>query len=362
LEADETIDRAEATAGSSSAAAAAGAAPPSRAAAAEAAGSSWLRIPLARLERHPGAYRVVAAVVAEWLPTLAPPLGDQGFSLPYVERTKVELDVSPAETLYEVRRRAVTQLRPVVTGPEGYSLDSFDALYWCWFYEDADEHGINSVGRYQQAEDLVTVDQTGLAQWHRRAEEILYADLVRAGNQGLIRGDPLRPYIVLLYPQGGDILATAWEAALHAWSILGSLLTARELYGLGRETVHRLRARTDTGRKVLLGYRDEWSTRRAGPSDIARVAWSEPWALGDLRVLLGLETREQAVELLALFGLKPGCDGTSALDESDEAMLLRLIAEDILSHSSLHAPELSADEWRARLVHLLSTRTPLPAE
>ncbi len=290
--------------------------------------------------------------MAEWLPTLAPPLGSNGFAMPYGARTKVTLEVAPSDTLQDVRRRAVHQLNPAVTGPDGISLDPLEAVHWCWFYEDRDQHGIESIGRYQHAEDLVLVDVDGRAHWHKPAPEIAYGDLVRAAECGLNRGDPLRPYIVFLYPQGDDALKTVWETFLLALEAFGQLLTAREVFRLGRHGIERLRHRME-GTEILVEHHESWSERDGGPSDIAGIAHAAPWALDDLRMLLGLGTTEGAARLLELFGLSPRPDGRYELDSREEAILLRLIAEDVIAHSTLGADPLSVDEWQSRFARIL---------
>jgi hypothetical protein len=53
---------------------------------------------------------------------------------------------------------------------------------------------------WEWVQDLITVDPSGVARWNRSAGEIPYADLVRAAELGLLRGDPFRPYLLLLHP------------------------------------------------------------------------------------------------------------------------------------------------------------------
>jgi hypothetical protein len=187
---------------------------------------------------------ITVGVVAEWLPTFAPPVGGNGFVVPYADRLKVELRVAPDATLASVRRSLIKQLNPVATGPEGYDDgDPYDSIHWCMFYDPADENGLDAIGRYEHAEDLIVVDRRGLAHWNLDAETIRYGDLIRAGEQGLLKGDPRRPYVVFLYPQGDHTLQTVWEIFLTAWSIFGHLLTAREGVALGRRAVTDLRRR-----------------------------------------------------------------------------------------------------------------------
>jgi hypothetical protein len=70
---------------------------------------------------------------------------------------------------------------------------------------------------YEVAEDIIVVEADGTARWNLTTEQITVDHLLRSADRGLLRGDPLRPYLVLLLPQGGEAFQTAWEAALAAW-------------------------------------------------------------------------------------------------------------------------------------------------
>jgi hypothetical protein len=87
-------------------------------------------------------YDVTVAVLADWLPSFDPPVGGNGFTVPYDERLKAELQVEPTDTLASVYQRALAELEPVVASNSmSHPQDLMDAIYWVWFYEPSDSAG-----------------------------------------------------------------------------------------------------------------------------------------------------------------------------------------------------------------------------
>jgi hypothetical protein len=157
-------------------------------------------------------------------------------------------------------------------------------------YEPGDEDGIPQTKVYEVAEDIIVIEADGTARWNLTAEQITVDHLLRSADRGLLRGDPLRPYLVLLLPQGGDAFQTAWEAALAAWQIVTNLLAAHDLYtllrGARREEIQKdLKDGTD----VVDRYRARWSKAGGGPSELLRTMERRPWSVADLRALLGCQ-------------------------------------------------------------------------
>lgn len=213
------------------------------------------------------AYLVTVAVMAGWLPEWEPPLADQSFDRPYSERLKVELEVDESETLRSVYERAVAALNPRPRPIAGGQLpDPIDTVYWVWFYEPSDENDLNNK-YYEQARTLVTVDDAGHAQWHRDQDEIPFGDLVRAATYGLVRGDPLKPYLVLQLPQGGGGYQVAWEVLLRTWEVLEGIRVTGEAARL----VARLRERL-AGRKIVEENQQRFAARGADAFDVMALA------------------------------------------------------------------------------------------
>ena len=82
-------------------------------------------------------------------------------------------------------------------------------MRWVSFYEQGDDGGIPQTKVYEVAEEIIVVEADGTARWHLTAKQITVDHLLRSADRGLLRGDPLRPYLVLLLPQGGEAFQTA---------------------------------------------------------------------------------------------------------------------------------------------------------
>jgi hypothetical protein len=273
-------------------------------------------------------YEISVAVVASWLPRFELPVGDNDLDKPYAERLKVDLTVKHDETLRHIYQRAVDELQPrAIKDSDGYVEDPLDAVSWTWFYESADADGIGDGKRYEVAEDLITVDEGGLARWRRSAAEIPYQDLTRAGDRGVLRGDPLRPYLVLLLPQGPHLVEIAWREVVLLWQLIGHLLTARELLKLTRARRERL-GRAVEAAAVVERHGLSWSQRGGGPAELLATLERRPWAPDDLRMLLGLASTHEAVELLEVYGFVPNQSGEYEMSDDEESRLLREIADE----------------------------------
>lgn len=277
-------------------------------------------------------YTVRVAVVTADLPRFEPPLDEtQGFNTPYRGRLSLELVVDGAETLGSVYRRAIDHFAPQ-PDPNGPSVpDIMEVVRWAWFYEPADLNGISGTTKaWETSEDLVTVDHRNLARWNRGADEIPFEDLVRASAHGLLRGDPLRPYLVLVLPQGGDALQTTWEFVRLAWTITGQVLTARELATIISKRLDRRRMQkaVEEGARAVEKYSRSLAERGGGPLELARTLERKPWPLEELKMLLGLDSSADAEAILSIFGLRPNADGLYEISEDEESRLLDVIARE----------------------------------
>lgn len=301
-------------------------------------------------------YRVQVAPVASNLPTLLPPVGEQGFDMPYQEREIVELDVGPSESLGSVYARAMDHLRPLPdpSAPPELSVP-ISRVAFAWFYEPDDNAGIDPARKsWDWVEDLITVDQTGLAQWNRSAEEIPYADIVRAAELGLLHGDPLRPYLLLVHPQGDIDFHTAWEITKRTWDIFGHLFLAGEVARVAIGQLERRRAAKaiERGSQTVYRHRKEWAERRAGPVQILKTLERRPWTLDELRMILGLDSNQEAANVLALYGLTPTDKGVYELS-ADWELVLHAAATDA-AYWAMY-PTLGPDGHAKRLLHLVET-------
>jgi hypothetical protein len=142
-----------------------------------------------------------------------------------------------------------------------------------------------------------------------------------------VRGDPLRPYLVLLLPQGGEAFQTAWEVAVKAWEVTANLLAARDLVKLIRGVRgDRLEQTIEEGVEVVRRHQDALSALGGGPAEVRRTLERMPWVVGDLRILLGLDDDDETRKVLALFGLAAQDDGRYALSDDEERRMLHTIS------------------------------------
>jgi len=295
-------------------------------------------------------YDVTIAVLADWLPKFEPPFGDNGFAKPYKDRLTLDLQVDPAESLASVYRRALDYWRPQVSADsQAHPADPMEVIYWVWFYIPEDELAFHQ--RYEWATDLVVVDGQRHARWNLGIAEIPYEWLVRAGEEGLLRGDPFRPYLPMLLPQGGSGFQSGWEALQLSWQVLEGLLVSYGAYKLGKEGRDHLLSRLE--RRHSVGkHAPEWVERGGSARNVGRTLERKPWTAEDLRMVMNVPTAEVATDLLAVFGFEPNAEGEYAVSESEEARILRLAEEDVFNTFFSGASETAL---RPRLEHLLET-------
>lgn len=206
----------------------------------------------------------------------------------------------------------------------GHTPEAIETVYWVWFYEPSDEENLERK-HYEQARDLITIDRDRRARWHRDQDEILYGDVVRTAEYGLLRGDPLRPYLVLQLPQGGGGYQVGFEVLLRAWEVLEGVLATREAAGLVRGLHDRL-----AGRKVVESKREELEQRRADAFDVMDLARAGPWRVEDLRTVMGLETDADAVKVLRIAGCNEDQEGRFEFSTDDEeAVFLQMAERDV---------------------------------
>lgn len=295
-------------------------------------------------------YDITIAVLADWLPKFDPPFGDNGFRKPYKDRLKLQLHVDAAETLASVYRRALDHWRPQISADsQAHPAELMNVIHWAWFYVPEDESRFHQ--RYEWATDLILVDADRRARWNFRADEIPYGWLVRSGDEGLLRGDPLRPYLPMLLPQGSSGFQIAWEALLTSWQVLEGLLVAYGAYKLGDEARDRLLGRLRRRHSIETHY-PEWVERGGSARNVSRTLERKPWSLEDLRMIMGVPTAQVAEDLLAVFGYERTSDGQYIVSESDETRILRLAEEDVFNTFFAGATDA---ELRPRLERLLET-------
>jgi hypothetical protein len=277
-----------------------------------------------------------------------PPMSEQTKELRWDERMKAVLDVDDEESLASVMQRAKREfdLKPRVLrsrgvfeemAPEGVA----GLPYFFRFYEADNDPPLAQRGSSLFAFNLETIDQQGRAHWNRKSDEIPFGDLVRAGDAGLLNGDPLRPYLVLSLPQGGGgVLTDAWNVLQTVWTIMGGLTGTIAFAKLTATQTSRLKEMLQRG-SVVHKKAEDWTSRGGGPYEIRKTIERHPWAPDDMRALLDVDTDDEAVAVLELFGAARNDDGTYSLADTAEASLLRVVEDEALQLARFGYRELS---------------------
>jgi hypothetical protein len=288
-----------------------------------------------------------------------PPIGEQQQEMRYPDRIKVELAVLESESLGSALRRAAEglDLKPRLYHSPGNEVPVNPSEFtprFVAFRRPEDDHGLSTQLGQMFPRSLITVDADGHAQWNRDLDEMPYSDLVRSGELGLLSGDPLRPYLVLETPQGGGGFLLGWEVLRTVWTVLGGLLATREFARLTQAQAEALRQRL-AGARVVEARAEEWSRRRGGPREVRKTISSRPWPLKDLRMVMGLDSPEEAEELLQLFGSVPNENGEYELGSDVETGLLQMAEDDAFQLISMSSGrDVSAAMVRDRLEFLLA--------
>jgi hypothetical protein len=295
-------------------------------------------------------FEVVVAVYGDPSKPILEGLQDEP-DKPYRERLKVSVQATRETSLADVLATAYNTVGPMP--PTGGSTedawsDSF-VPYWVAFYEPADEERFTS----RLYEAIPLLDEQGRVKFGAHEfDEITFGELLDAAESGTLDGDPLRPYLILVVPQGGALSAT-WAALVNLWGLSWYVLEHIAAAGEAAYVVKRLRDRIKGGRDVVVARGEQWWMEQgADPDDVYDFLARVPRTTEQVAGLLGCSNEEAASALWA-FGLAP--DPESGLwypGGDEEAKLLRGNTELIIQGANLY--EL-ADEFRERTEELLET-------
>lgn len=264
---------------------------------------------------------VAPLLPAHGLLNLDQPIGNQTEALRWDERIHVQLEVEDDETLWFVLQRAKPSFDLASSSIYGGAVPADPLPYGISFFK-ADDDPPKPRGSYFP-QDLITVDQQGRAHWNRGLKDIPYGDLRRAAEAGLLDGDPLRPYFVLNYPQGGGFILGAWHVLKVVWEVLEGLIATYEVGKLTVEQSSHIRNALE-GRSVANEFAEQWSDYGGGPREVRRLIERMPWTPADFRIAVGLETDDQAIVILELFGCVRNEDGAYWIKEDEETEILRI--------------------------------------
>jgi hypothetical protein len=201
-----------------------------------------------------------------------------------------------------------------------------------------------------------TVDESGLARWDIRPLDATVGSLVRAGESGLVDGDPLRPYLILAVPAGDlGVVGTSWSAFQEAFGILWAVVSAAGTGYSAIQALSAIKARLGGTRSVLDSRQGEWAGRGARPSDLPFILGAKPRSSADIAALLGCSESEAGALLWGL-GFQAGDDGLWRLvfgsGSQAEADVLRVV-RNLLEGT----PPVSQEALRAEVEEILDAGT-----
>lgn len=193
--------------------------------------------------------------------------------MPYADRAKVSFDVTESDTLGDVIDQAAEQFGVTPASGPGVPVARrvSEAIDCVSFYRPSDERGGGSYDVERWSRAIRLVDDHGRPSWVLRWSEIRMAELLASAESGLVDGDPLRPYLWPVIPQG-ESLAQLADALWIVWMWWGQALTARETLRLAREGLRRVRG----GQQVAHADPAAWAKAFRRPDELVPFLHEQP--------------------------------------------------------------------------------------
>jgi len=285
---------------------------------------------------------VVAAYGPSWVATYGPGVFEgpgfdaEGDGVSWANRQKVALEVDPTHTLAAAIDRAAADLGVRVT-PQGAARRGpaepvSEVISGVAFYKESDDLAGAHVGPWLSAFASVNAEGRLSWKWIREAE---YGDLVRAYEQALLPGDPRRPYLWPVAPQGGEVLFGSWPDLVD---VVGVVLRAAEamaaVYGAA-ELIGAVRRRLQRARGI---DHERLEAQNAGPAQVQELLKFRRPSATELENYFAL-THDEAVDLLTAFGLDVGDDGRTVVLDSLDATFERRLFQVAIRSSEGFRPE-----------------------
>lgn len=254
-------------------------------------------------------------------------------------------------------RRKVRDRREIISDPRnrdpGRRFE--DQLRFAAFVLPGDEEAGPAVLRNKSLHlrRAATVDVIGLARWDVHPLDARIDDLVRAGDAGLLDGDPRRPYLIVAVPAGDPgVFSATWGALEEAFEIIWAAVSVT---GTGYSAIkgfQAVRERFGKAKTVVELRRGDWENRGARPSDLSVVLASRPRTSAEVAALLGCSGVE-AEALMWGLGFEQA-DDRRWRSESDpqEELAVLLVAREILQRQT----PTTAEELRAEVEAALRNR------
>jgi hypothetical protein len=183
---------------------------------------------------------------------------------------------------------------------------------------------------------VATVGTEGLVRWDKPPLEAAIGELARAGEAGLLDGDPLRPYLIVAVPAGDlGVIGTSWDAFEDAFQIVWAAISAIGTAYSASQAMRAIKDRLTGAKRVLDARRTEWAARGGRPSDLPDVLGAKPRFPVEVAALLGCSESE-AEALMWGFGFHAGPDGRWRPDiESQREREVLVLVQSLLDSSSV---------------------------
>lgn len=241
---------------------------------------------------------VLSVTVAGWGPAFGYPVmpifGGPAFedhepAMPYEHRSKASVEVAESATLGDVIDLAAARFGVTPASGPGITTVSkvSEAVDCVSFYRPSDRvGGTYDYRRWSQAIRLV--NQSGDPSWAVRWSDIRMGELVASADAGLVDGDPLRPYLWPVIPQGDTVERLA-TAAWTIWMLWEHALSVRDTVQLARDALSRI-AR---GQAVARDDPAAWATALRRPDELMSFLHAQPRTAVEVAAKMGF-TEEQA--------------------------------------------------------------------
>lgn len=272
-----------------------------------------------------------------WIWT-GPSFEDHGPETPYAERLKFRLLVDESETLGSVIDRAAEHFGVTFTpAPPGTRIS--EIITGVVFYRPDDEFGLHRPEPWTAAIRLL--DAAGQPSWAVPWNTVQYGELLVSADAGLVEGDPRRPYLWAVFPQG-DVIGVLFEPML--WLLQRNYEFILKSAGQGaiagasgwvvKEALNRLK------RSYKARHQDEdeygatpviprWHTRFERPDDFLPELMEMPRTTEEAAKILDCPTAEAEAVMWGLGFAFEQSDGRWRLGGDEPAARIAMDLEDV---------------------------------
>lgn len=279
------------------------------------------------------------------------------WEVPYAERAKVEIEVSEDTPLGYALQKAAAELG--VPGPPWESTAPYRPAFIAFYREDRDR----DFGQLRSEVSLL--DEHGRARWTHSWRDEAISEYIRAGDAGVLDGDPRRPYLVLQPEIGNGILAdfpTFVELWKLWWDIADKVAIAAGIYA-GWDLIKGKRgARKPTkSPEIVEGLYAEWKRNGGRPDNLLVLLGQRPWHEEDLANVLGC-TSDEAEALMLGLGYETNSVGLWVLGQSEQAKLVQGNAEFIIHAGMTSRTDAMERVLRERAEHFRDAGKAVPLD